>query len=182
MGDEVMHRLRADLRSSRRDDRLRSLERLHIMLREKGGDASVVPQLTSLLGAEDVVERRMASWALGKMAQNKAQGTYPVAALVNLLSDEDEEVRENAAWTLGELTGLGIGDESEIRSLNLLLDDPWPLVRGMAAWTLGRLAERLNIGHYSSLPMLRRMLEDGSLQVRKSAIYALERLIAMGIR
>lgn len=182
MDREEMQRLRTDLRSDKRETRLSALERLHILLREKEVDSSPIPQLTPLIGGEDIVERRMSSWALGKLAQNKVQGTYPMAALVALLTDEDEEVRENAAWTLGELTSLGVGGESEIRSLNLLLEDPWPQVRGMAAWTLGRLAERLSIGHYSSVPLLRRMLEDNSLNARKSAIYALERLTAMGIK
>lgn len=129
-----------------------------------------------------MVERRLASWAVGKLAQNKVKGTYPMARLIGLLMDSDEEVRENGAWALGELAGLGIGEEVEVRSLNILLEDPIPQVRGMAAWTLGRLAERMSVGHSSSIPLLRKMLEDGSLTARKSAIYALERLTNLGIR
>jgi vesicle coat complex subunit len=182
MGKEDAQNLQSGLRSSKKEERLAALERLHIMLREKEVDASPLPQLASLLGTPDPVERRMASWAIGKFAQNKVKGDYPLGKLIELLTDEDEEVRENAAWALGELTSSGIGEESEIRSLNLLLEDPYPQVRGMAAWTLGRLAERLRIGHYTSIPPLRHMLQDNSLNARKSAIYALERLTALGIK
>ena len=174
--------IQAGMRSAIKAERLASLERLHLLLREKDVDSSCLSSLGLLLSAEDPVERRMASWAVGKMAQNKVRGEYPLVRLIELLTDEDEEVRENAAWALGELTSLGVGGENEIRSLNLLLEDPHPQVRGMAAWTLGRLAERLGIGHFSSIPPLRMMLQDHSLNARKSAIYALERLTALGIK
>jgi HEAT repeat protein len=182
MGEKDVQYLKPKLSSTNKEERLAALERLHILLREKELDSSLLPQLSLLLTAEDPIERRMASWAIGKLAQNKVHGDYPLSKLIDLLMDEDEEVRENATWSLGELTSSGIGGENEIKSLNLLLEDPHPQVRGMAAWTLGRLAERLGIGHYSSVPPLRRMLEDHSLNARKSAIYALERLTALGIK
>jgi HEAT repeat protein len=174
--------IQAGMKAASKAERLASLERLHLLLREKGVDPSFLTGLCLLLRAEDPIERRMASWAVGKMAQNKVRGEYPLIRLIELLTDEDEEVRENAAWALGELTSLGIGGENEIRSLNLLLEDPHPQVRGMAAWTLGRLAERLGIGHFSSIPPLRMMLQDHSLNARKTAIYALERLTTIGIK
>jgi len=175
--------LRLGLGSANKEERLAALEKLHILLREKQVDSSPLNPLSLLLTSKDPVERRMASWAVGKLAQNKVRGgEYPLNALIDLLMDDDEEVRENAAWGLGELTSLGIGRESEIRSLNVLLEDPYSQVRGMSAWTIGRLAERLGVGHYSSIPPLRRILEDNSLNVRKSAIYALERLMALGIK
>jgi HEAT repeat protein len=182
MNKKDMRELDLKLSSASKQERLAALERLHILLREKEGDPATIAPLTPLLMAENPIERRMASWAMGKLAQNKVQGAFPLNKLIDLLMDEDEEVRENAAWTLGELTSLRIGEENEIKSLNVLLEDPHPQVRGMAAWTLGRLAERLGIGYYSSVPPLRRMLEDQSLNARKSAIYALERLTALGIK
>jgi len=183
MDQKDAQELRLKLSSANKEERLAALERLHILLREKQPDFPPLNPLNPLLTSKDPVERRMASWAIGKLAQNKVKGgEYPVKTLIELLMDDDEEVRENAAWALGELTSLGIGGEYEIKSLNVLLEDPYSQVRGMSAWTIGRLAERLRVGHYSSVPPLRRMLEDNSLNVRKSAIYALERLTALGIK
>jgi HEAT repeat protein len=175
--------LTLNLASANKEERLAALEKLHILLREKQVGSSSLTPLGPLLASKDPVERRMASWAIGKLAQNKVRGgDYPISSLIAILMDEDEEVRENAAWALGELTSLGIGEENEIKSLNVLLEDPFPQVRGMSAWTIGRLAERLGLGNSSSIPFLRRMLQDNSLNARKSAIYALERLTSLGIK
>jgi hypothetical protein len=70
------------MRAASKAERLAALERLHILLRDKVVDSSFLSSLRPLLSAEDPVERRMASWAVGKMAQNKVRGEYPLIRLI----------------------------------------------------------------------------------------------------
>ena len=123
----------------------------------------------------------MASWAVGKMAQNKLPGDYPLRSLQELTRDSDPEVRENAAWAIGEVAGLHIGDASSIPFLNDLLNDDNPELKGMAAWSLGRMADKMYLGNRSSLAPLKKLEGDASVYVQKSAVFALERLAKLGL-
>ena len=125
--------------------------------------------------------RRMASWAVGKMAQNKLPGDYPLEPLQGLTKDPDPEVRENAAWAIGEMAGLHIGDASSIDFLNDLLQEDDPELKGMAAWSLGRMADKMYLGNRSSLALLKNLENDASVYVQKSAVFALERLAKLGL-
>ncbi|NLI74688.1 MAG: HEAT repeat domain-containing protein [Euryarchaeota archaeon] len=165
-----------DLLSKDRKKTIQTLSSLENMLRAKEANASSIPPLTLLLIDVDIGIRRQAIWSIGKLAQNKVTGDYPVDDLINLLADEDSEVRENAAWALGELAGIGVGKEEAICVLNVLIQDHDPNVRSMAIWTLGRMAERMHLSQSSSVLMLKESLMDDRLLIRKGAEWALERM------
>jgi len=155
---------------------LMAMDRLESALRHKSEDASSLRPLARLLHHENAEVRKKAIWLVGKLAQNKVQGEYPVSSVLGLMEDEDEESRENAAWAVGEMAALKIGSEQEAEKLNSLLKDEFSQVRGMAAWALGRLAERDSVALRSSESLLRQLLQDKSVYVSKSASWALERL------
>ncbi|HXZ23728.1 MAG TPA: hypothetical protein VEH08_03240, partial [Methanomassiliicoccales archaeon] len=132
---EELNRLLASPDGAEREQALRSLE---TRLRADEGDASSLKPLGDLLDDSDPAIRRLASWLIGKSAQNKIAGKYPVELLAGRLSDTDDEVRENSAWAFGEMAGVGIGDKFLASSLSNLFSDDAALVRGMAAWAVGR--------------------------------------------
>jgi vesicle coat complex subunit len=138
-------------------------------------------ELSDALHDDDAETRRQASWAVGKMAQNKLPGDYSLEIMERLTSDPDPEVRENAAWAIGEISGVQMGREGSIPFLNRLLADESFEIRSMAAWSIGRLAEKLFLGNVSSLAPLVKLRDDKSELVRKSARFALERLGKIGI-
>jgi len=175
MTSEKQSAINNELASNDREDITAALVRLEEMLRSREADPSSLPFLTNLLEQDAQNIRRAALWSIGKLAQNKVLDEAPLDRLIDLLDDADEEVRENAAWTLGELAGVA-GRKEAIGPLNRLLSDASPQVRGMAAWTLGRMAERMGLGHPSSVPLLEKLLDDRSLYVSKGAKLTLERL------
>ena len=99
-----------------------------------------------------------------------------VERLIMLTTDHDPEVRANAAWALGELAGLQIGDSLSIEALNILLTDEDREVKGMAAWALGRMADKMRVTSPSSIPLLRGLLLEDSMYLRKGAEWSLERI------
>ena len=167
------------LRSGEMDRVVLALDSLNEILRAREADASSLPPLTMLLHDDDVNVRRSVTWSVGKLAQNKVAGDFPLDELITLLSDRDAEVRENAAWALGELAGMGAGRGEAIERLNALMDDASAHVRGMAIWALGRMAERMHLAHRSSVPRLEALLKDKSLYVSKGAEWTLERIRAL---
>jgi len=179
--EEELEALKQQLRSD--DPPLRSVafERLHQLLKDRAIFGLAPSEISGALQDADFETRRQASWAIGKMAQNKLPGDYSLDLMENLTKDPDPEVRENAAWAIGEISGVQMGREESITFLNDLLEDESFEIRGMAAWSIGRLAEKLFLGNVSSLAPLARMREDRSEFVRKSASFALERLAKIGI-
>ncbi len=176
--DEMLALLERLLITESRPEALDTLERL---CRDNRADGRAITYLIPILHAPEPESRRRASWLMGKLAQNKVVAFWPLEELSNLLHDDDPEVRENAAWAIGELTGQRIGTVGCIEHLNQLLSDDVPSVRGMAAWALGRMAERLEMGFLTSMGPLTELSNDRFESVRRSAIYALERLAALGI-
>ena len=168
-----------ELRSGEKVRTVQALASLNEMLRSRGADASSLQPLTVLLHDDDVDIRGPATWSVGKLAQNKVAGDFPLGELIALLSDRDAEVRENAAWALGELAGTRVGKEEAIEGLNVLMNDDSPHVRGMAIWALGRMAERMQLARRSSVPRLEALLKDKSLYVSKGAEWTLERIRAL---
>ncbi len=177
MPNKQAFRLHLDLRSPDRETKLNALEKLKQLLLVKQGDTSYLEPLTGLLSADDLEVRKSASWCVGKLAQNKVMGAYPLDLLINLLKDDEPEVKANAVWALGELPGMKIGLDSSIEPINQLLLDVSAEIRGMAAWALGRIAERMGIGRSTSIPLLRKLMEDPSKYVQKSAEWALARIM-----
>ncbi len=125
----------------------------------------------SFLGDED--ERIRTSWCVAKMAQNKIQDMRILSILSSMGDDSSEEVRENVAWGLGELAGYGFGDFSTLEIVKTLMRDNKTVVRSMAAWAAGRFHHRLNIFDDESVELLKKLAEDRSELVRKSAVFAL---------
>jgi HEAT repeat protein len=179
--EEEVEKLKCELHSSHRDRRSAAFELLHQLLKDRAIFGLSPSELSSELQNADVETRKQASWAIGKMAQNKLPGDYSLDLMELLTSDPDPEVKENAAWAIGEIAGVQIGRERSIAFLNLLLADESFEVKGMAAWGIGRLADKLFLGNTSSLTPLVKMAEDQSEFVRKSARFALERLAKIGI-
>jgi HEAT repeat protein len=181
MTEEEVERLRRELHSEDRELRSSAFERLQQRLRDRAIFGLAPSELSDALHHAEVETRRQASWAIGKMAQNKIPGDYSLDIMEHLTLDPDAEVRENAAWAIGEIAGVQMGREGSIAFLNLLLEDESFEIRGMASWSLGRLAEKLFLGNMSSLAPLVRLGDDKSELVRKSATFALERLAKIGI-
>jgi HEAT repeat protein len=179
--EEEMEALKQQLRSDDPQLRFAAFERLHQLLKERAISGLAPSVISGSLQSADVETRRQASWAIGKMAQNKLTGDYSLDLIENLTKDPDLEVRENAAWAIGEISGVQMGREGSIACLNSLLEDESFEIRGMAAWSIGRLAEKMFLGNVSSLAPLVRMREDGSDFARKSASFALQRLAKIGI-
>jgi HEAT repeat protein len=179
--EEEIEELKRELCSYDRQLRSAAFERLHQLLRDKAIFGLAPSVIAEALLNSDVETRRQASWAIGKMAQNKLPGDYSLDAMERLIKDPDQEVRENAAWAIGEIAGVHMGREGSIAFLNELLGDESFEIRGMAAWSIGRLAEKMFLGNVSSLALLERTREDKSEFVRKSASFALERLAKIGI-
>jgi HEAT repeat protein len=179
--DEEVKKLKSELHSSDRELRSTAFDRLHQLLKDRAIFGLAPSELSGSLQYQDVETRRQASWAIGKMAQNKLPGDYSLDLMESLTKDPDPEVRENAAWAIGEISGVQMGREGSIAFLNALLEDESFEIRGMAAWSIGRLAEKLFLGNVSSLALLQRMRQDRSEFVRKSASFALERLAKIGI-
>jgi len=180
MTQEEIEALNQSLASADGAERERALRALETHLRGDEGYASSLQPLGALLGDADPGIRRLASWLIGKSAQNKIAGRYPVEQLVGRLSDTDDEVRENSAWALGEMAGVGIGDKALAISLSNLFSDDAALVRGMAAWALGRYAEKLGISLPHLVEALKGMRTDESPMVSSSAKWALEQIRAIG--
>lgn len=173
--------LKRELRSDDTQRRSAAFERLHQLLKDRANLGLSPSVISAALQNPDVGTRKQASWAIGKMAQNKLPGDYPLEIMERLTEDPDPEVRENAAWAIGEIGGVHIGREGSISFLNHLLEDESFEVRAMAAWSIGRLAEKMFLGNVSSLAPLQAMREDRSELVCKSASFALERLAKIGI-
>lgn len=179
--EEEIGKLKQELHSENRELRSAAFERLQQLLRDRTVFGLVPSELSDALESADVETRRQASWAIGKMAQNKLPGDYSLEIMEQLTQDPDGEVRENAAWAIGEIAGVQMGREGSISFLNRLLVDESFEIRGMAGWSIGRLAEKLFLGNLSSLAPLMRMRDDKSEFMRKSATFALERLAKIGI-
>jgi len=179
--EEEVEKLKCELHSSDRDQRAAAFERLHQLLKDRAIFGLSPSELSNELQDADVEMRKQASWAIGKMAQNKLPGDYSLDLMEDLTKDPDPEVRENAAWAIGEIAGVQMGRERSIAILDLLLADESFEVRGMAAWSLGRLANKLFLGNTSSLTPLVKLRDDKSDFVRKSAAFALEHLAKIGI-
>ena len=163
------------LRSGDRTEVLRAMDELEDSLRRKEWTHPIPPSLLMPLGSGDPEMRKKAIWLIGKFAQNKIAGDYPLDVLATMTSDPDEEIRENAAWAIGEATSLGFGGRHEEAVLVSLLADGSSQVRGMAAWALGRLAERRGTNSPEAKAKLSSLREDTSEYVRKTAAWALER-------
>jgi vesicle coat complex subunit len=179
--EEEVDGLKRELRSDDRALKSAAFERLHQLLKDRAIFWILPSLIVEDMQSPDVETRRQASWAIGKMAQNKLPGDYSLEIMERLTQDEDPEVRENAAWAIGEIAGVQMGRERSITFLDRLLEDESFEIRGMAAWAIGRLADKLFLGNRSSLAPLMKMGEDKSEFVRKSAIFALERLAKIGI-
>lgn len=178
--EEVEH-LKTELHSDDIERRSTAFERLHQLLKDRAIFGLPPSEISDAFQSADVETRRQASWAIGKMGQNKIPGDYPLDLVERLTLDTDAEVRENAAWAIGEIAGVQLGREQSIQFLDRLLVDESFEIRGMAAWSIGRLAEKLFLGNMSSLSHLIKMRDDKSEFVRKSANFALERLAKIGI-
>jgi len=174
-------KLEQELHTTDSQVRSATFERLHQLLKDRALFRLPPSSISEALQHADVETRRQASWAIGKMAQNKLPGDYSLGIMEQLTLDPDGEVRENAAWAIGEISGVQLGREGSIAFLNHLLADESFEIRGMAAWSIGRLAEKLFLGNVSSLGPLLKMAEDKSELVRKSAKFALDRLAKIGI-
>lgn len=179
--EEEIEELKGELRSDDAHRRSGAFERLHQLLKDRAILGLSPSLISAALEDPDVGTRKQASWAIGKMAQNKLPGDYPLEVMERLTEDMDPEVRENAAWAIGEISGVHMGREASITFLNHLLEDESFEVRAMAAWSIGRLAEKMFLGNVSSLAPLKAMREDRSELVRKSATFALDRLAKIGI-
>ena len=92
MPSEEQAAINEDLRSGERGRTLQALESLNEMLRERVADASSIQPLTLQLRDEDVDIRRATTWSMGKLAQNKVAGSYPLDELIALLIDGDDDV------------------------------------------------------------------------------------------
>lgn len=179
--EEEMKTLKHDLRFNNPKLRSAAFERLHQLLKDRAIFGLSPSVITGALRSANIETRRQASWAIGKMAQNKLTGDYSLNVMERLTKDPDPEVRENAAWAIGEMSGVRVGREGSIPFLDRLLEDESFEIRGMAAWSIGRLAEKMFLGNMSSLAPLASMREDRNELVRKSATFALERLAKIGI-
>jgi HEAT repeat protein len=179
--EEEVKKLKSELHSIDREQRSEAFERLHQLLKDRAIFGLAPSELSDALQHPAFETRRQASWAIGKMAQNKIPGDYSLDLMEDLTLDPDAEVRENAAWAIGEIAGVQLGREESITFLDRLLADESFEIRGMAAWSIGRLAEKLFLGNMSSLTPLIKIRDDKSEFVRKSATFALERLAKIGI-
>jgi bilin biosynthesis protein len=171
----VEERVARGLRSDDREAVSEAIDELEEVLRRKEWTTRMPPAVLDLLSSGDEEIRRKGSWVVGKFAQNKVEGDYPLDRLAALLSDPGEETRENAAWAIGELASMGMGGPGEAGSLAAVLGDGSSQVRGMAAWALGRLAERREIRPLGVKAGLEALLRDKSEYVRHTAAWALER-------
>jgi cyclophilin family peptidyl-prolyl cis-trans isomerase/HEAT repeat protein len=140
------------------------------------------PDLIPLLSDPDVVVRRRAALAVGRVALPEG-----VAPLLPLLKDPDPDVRQMAAFALGL-----IGDRTASPSLQALLTDTSYIVRGRAAEALGLVGDAASAaaiaamvkdaaaqGHVDAVePDLERYPMEPPLEAFRLGVYALVRLKA----
>ncbi len=155
-----------------------ALSALDTLLRKSEVGADYVPLLCRLLSRNDEV-RTKALWCIGKLGQNKQGDSESLTIVSAMAADPEPENRENAAWALGELAGTDVGNRESLDSLISLLDDEDTHVRAMAAWSVGRYADKLGIVRDSSLEPLHKMAAESSAYLKKSAEFALERIMAL---
>ncbi len=154
-----------------------ALSTLDNLLRKSEVGAEYVPLLCRLLPRSDEV-RTKALWCIGKLGQNKQGDSESLNLVSSITTDSVPENRENAAWALGELAGTDVGNQDSLDSLIRLLNDEDVHVRGMAAWSVGRYADKLGIIDEGSLEPLHKMAGESSAYLKKSAEFALERIMA----
>jgi len=106
--------LKRGLRSEDLTTKMKALDVLIDWIRKEEVREEAIEPLNDLLLDENPDIRRMATWALGKLAMSKVGSEDSIPLLNTLLEDEDGKVRENAAWSLGELAGAGFGDRSSV--------------------------------------------------------------------
>jgi cyclophilin family peptidyl-prolyl cis-trans isomerase/HEAT repeat protein len=140
------------------------------------------PDLVPLLSDPDVVVRRRAALAVGRVALPEG-----VAPLLTLLKDPDPDVRQMAAFALGL-----IGDRTASPLLQALLTDNSYIVRGRAAEALGLVGEAASAGAIAAMvkdaaaqghvdavePDLERYPMEPPLEAFRLGVYALVRLKA----
>jgi HEAT repeat protein len=121
----------------------------------------VVPRLIALLQDSRSDLRRTAALSLGKIASLEA-----TSSLILALGDADPLVRQYSAWALGNL-----GEQVQSHATPALLhlvEDPVPAVAEAAAQAIGSIRAGPEV-----IAQLVRILTEGSLQARRSAILAL---------
>jgi HEAT repeat protein len=125
-----------------------------------------------LAAGKSVESRRMAAWALGFLADDRA-----TPALVRALSDrtEDTDVRVYAAEALGHLQPENGHDEALAALLHALTDRE-PEIRFWAAFALG------NLGDERAIPALQRLAErdsevvPGWWSIQREALESIEQI------
>lgn len=120
-----------------------------------------VDTLIRLLQDRDVVTRRTAAEALGKIGDHRA-----ISGLALRLQDERSVVREAAVRSLGQCGPLIGADATRIAGL---LGDPNPAVRAAAVQTLGSLE-----GVSELWPAIRGQLDHDDPEMRLVVIQAIE--------
>jgi len=136
---------------------------LKVLGRIGGRGASVVDELTALLGQEDDTEtRRVAAAALGRIGPAAREA---VTALVHALRDPRAVVRAAAAESLDRI---GIAEPSVTAGLESCLMDEYVVVRQNAVRALGKMSSAAR----STLPQIDRMRDDPSPTVRRLACEA----------
>ncbi len=137
-------------------------------------DAHAQNDLLDALQSPDGGLRRMAAWALGRIAERDwrvAQRAVP--GLVKSLKKPGGRQREVCAWALGRSASA-----AAVPALNVALTDRNPVVRRAAAEALGRTAARLEHAslRVSIVESLEQILADRERTVRKAGCEALGRI------
>jgi HEAT repeat protein len=144
-----------------------------LALERMGGEA--VPTLMQAAQIGQPRRRAQAIELLGHLG-SAARPSRPL--LTTALADPVAKVRRQAAWTLGRI---GPSDDAEQnvdvevrKALRLAMTDAAWDVRADAAWALGKIAA--GTPDRQTLETLIAGLDDGSVHVRWSAVWAIARL------
>lgn len=180
--DESIEEINNNLASKDRPTVLAALVSLSGFVSEGKANISSLGALDALMEGEDLEIRKEALLLVGKHALKKIGHPESVQCLNDMLRDPDPDIRENAAWALGELAGIDVGELCTPYYLNYTLKDEVAEVRAMSAWAEGRYAEKMGVGRNDTYRLLTELLQDDSLQVRKGAEWALQRLKEIGIQ
>ena len=122
-----------------------------------------------LLESDDPIDRRLGIYAVGELGPL----TPDLADL--LVAALDDPVSYVRVWAAASLAQVSPGRADTIATLVNASEEEMPFVRSLVAWHLGRLGATFH-GIETSLPALKRLLDDDDANVRQEAARALERL------
>ncbi|MEM9439484.1 MAG: HEAT repeat domain-containing protein [Pseudomonadota bacterium] len=144
-----------------------------IVLEIESLGADAVPSLIAVMKAGDKFARHRSIEILGRLGET-AKPAIP--GLIDSLTDPEAQIRRNTAWALGRIGPIAKDALPDLLSTS---QDPEWDVRADAFWALGKISSERDPENNITSAVLARLvegLEDVSLHVRWSAIWALARL------